>query len=367
MSNVNFKDGRYFLQDGERAALLLDVRTPFLNRSRVHSHQLTESGSVEYPLTDTVNAASQKIFKRTPESMAELLTYLRIVARLLNKPQIHKVLRVGQWSPLDESLAEILPQFNPDNKLYCLSETRPLGKIPSVNFIFAEIHKVLRVGQWTQFDESLTEILPQFNPDNKLYCLSETRPLGKIPSVNFIFAEGGEYLLPENKFDTIIFPTTPPTEILLAVRDYGKIYFTAQPWRLEEFLKSQAQIFSLTQEVALFELEVTPQFRQAIYKRSSQAQLDDKKSAITQVVEKLPAVMKKFNPRKKLSYLDEYIAEVTRAENILAEIYPSLHSDTIKFNFNVLKEFLIDLRLGNGSTARVNRQYEILAQDLGNS
>ena len=315
MSNINFKDGKYFLQDGERASLLLDVRTPFLNKSRVHSHQFTESGGVEYPLTDTVNAASQKIFKRTPESMAELLAYLRIVARLMNKPQIHKVLRVGQWSPLDKSLAEILPQFN---------------------------------------------------PDNKLYCLSETRPLGKIPSVNFIFAEGGEYLLPENKFDTIIFQATPPPEILLAVRDYGKIYFTAQPWRLEEFLKSQAQLFPLTQEVALFELEVSPQFRQEIYKRSPQAQLDDKKSAITQVVEKLPAVMKKINSRKKLSYLDEYIAEVTRAENILAEIYPSLHSDTIKFNFNVLKEFLIDLRLGNGSTARVNKQYEILAQDLGN-
>lgn len=316
MSNVKFKDGRYFLQDGKKTALLLDVRTPFLNRSRVHSHQFTENGGVEYPLTETVNAASQKIFKNTPESMAELLAYLRIIARLLNKPQIHKVLRVGQWTPLDESLAEILPQFN---------------------------------------------------PDNKLYCLSETRPLGKIQSVNFIFAEGGEYLLPENTFDTIIFQTTPPPEVLLAVKDYGKIYFTAQPWRLEEFLKSQAQLFPLTQEVALFELEVSPQFRQEIYKRSPQAQLDDKKSAITQVVEKLPAIMKKLNSRKKLSYLDEYIAEVTRAEKILAEIYPALHSDTIKFNFNVLKEFLIDLRLGNGSTARVNRQYEILAQDLGNS
>lgn len=175
MSNVNFKDGKYFLQDGERGTLLLDARTPFFNRSRVHSHQFTPQGGVEFPLTNLVNVATQKIFKQTPESMSELITYLRIVARLLNKPQIHNVLRIGQWSPLEESLAEILPQFNPD------------------------------------------------------------------------------------------------------------------------------------------------------------------------------------------------IAEVVRAENLLAEIFPELYSDTIKFNFNLLKEFLIDLRLGNGAIVRVNRQYEILAKDWSNS
>lgn len=316
MSNVNFKNGKYFLLDGEQATLLLDVRTPFANRSRVHSHQFTKSGGVEYPLASAVNLAAQKIFKKTPESMAAFLTYLRIISRLLSKPQIHKVLRVGQWSPLDESLAEILPQFN---------------------------------------------------PNNKLYCLSETRPLGKIPFVNFIFAEGGDYLLPENKFDTIIFSTTPPPEILLAVKDYGKIYFVAQPWHLEKYFIEQSKLFTLAQEITLFELEITPKFRQEVYKRSPQAQLDEKKAAITQIVEKLPAVMKKSNSRKKLSYLDEYIAEVIRAEKILAEIYPALHSDTIKFNFNVLKEFLIDLRLGNGSPPRVNQQYEILVQDWSNS
>ena len=319
MSNVNYNDGRYFLQDGEQGALLLDARTPFANRSRVHSHQMTEKGDIIYPLIGTVNAASSKIFKRTPASMAELVIYLRIVARLLRKPQIHTVLRVGQWTPLDEALAEILPQFN---------------------------------------------------PDNKLYCLSETRPLGKIPSVNFIFAEGGEYLLPENKFDTIIFPATPPPEILSAVKDGGKIYFAAQPWKVSEVLKSQAKLFPLTAELALFELEVSPQFRQEIHKLTPQGQLDEKLSAITQIVAKVPAVMKKFNAlpnKRKAAYLDEYIAEVTRAEKLLAEIFPALPSENIKFNFNLFKEFLIDLRLGNGSASRVNRQCEILSKDFGNS
>lgn len=320
MSNVNFKDGKYFLQDGERGTLLLDARTPFFNRSRVHSHQFTPQGGVEFPLTNLVNVATQKIFKQTPESMSELITYLRIVARLLNKPQIHNVLRIGQWSPLEESLAEILPQFN---------------------------------------------------PANKLYCLSETRPLGRIPTVNFIFAEGGDYLLPEDRFDTIIFTKTlPPPEIMLAVKTHGKIYFAESSWKVEEKLRSQAKIFPLTQENALFELEITPQMRQELYKGTSRGQLDDKKSAIAQVIDRLPSFMKKFNSlsgKKKLPYLDEYIAEVVRAENLLAEIFPELYSDTIKFNFNLLKEFLIDLRLGNGAIVRVNRQYEILAKDWSNS
>ena len=316
MSNINYSDGKYILQDGARGALLVDVRNSFVNRSRVHSHQFTEQRTVEYPLTNIVNAAANKIFKRTPETMAELVTYLQIVARLLRKPQIHTVLRVGQWSPLDESLAEILPQFNPSNKLYCLSETRPLGKIPSVNFIFAE----------------------------------------------------GEYLLPENKFDTIIFPSTPPPEVLSAVKDYGRIYFIAQPWKVEEFLKNAAQVFTMTEAVSLFELEVSPQFRPELRKRTPQGQLNEKLSAISQTVAKVPAVIKKFNTlptRRKTAYLDEYIAEVARAEKVLAEIFPALPSDSVKFNFNRLKEFLIDLRLGNGSTARVNRQYEILEKELG--
>ena len=304
MSNVKYSNGKFFLSNDEQSLLLLDVRTAFINRSRIHSHELTEKGSVLYPLEIMVNAVSKKIFKGTPDSLAEVLIYLRIIARLLRKPQAHLILHIGQWSPLIEALAETLPKFN---------------------------------------------------PANKLYCLSETRPLGKISSVNFIFAEGGEYLLPENKFDTIIFPKPkPPTEILLAVKDYGKIYFVAP--NVDDFFKEQAKIFPLTKQASLFELEISPSSRQEIYKRTPQGQLKEKISMINQLVANLPI--------DKESRLDEYIAEVIRAEKILADIFPALHSDTIKFNFNVFKEILIDLRLGNTEVARVIQQHEILTRDL---
>lgn len=310
MSSVQFKDGKYFLTDSERTELLLDVRTPLANRSRIHSQRITQRGVVEFPLASIVNASTQKIFKKTAVSMAELVIYLRIVARLLRKPQIHKILRIGQWSPLTEALAEILPKFN---------------------------------------------------PENKFYCLSETRPLGKISSVNFMFAEGGEYLLPEDRFDTIIFPQSLlPLEVMLATKTHGKVYFVAQS--VEESLRPQAKKFQLTLQSALFELEISPELRQEFKRQTPQGQLEEKKAEIAQIVVKLPNVLKERNSR-----LDEYITEVIQAEKLLAKIFPALHSDTIKFNFNLLKEYLIDLRLGNGSVARLSRQYEVLVEDLMDS
>ena len=307
MSKLQSSKGKYYLRDGDRATLLLDVRTPALNKSRLHSHRLDKQGNIEYPLRTTVNEAAKRIFLKTPVSMGELVAYLRIFARLLGKPQVHHVLRIGQWSPLDEALAQILPQFN---------------------------------------------------PANKLYCLSATRPLGRMPSVNFLFAEGDEYLLPEERFDTIIFPDSPlPSEVLLAVKPHGRIYFVAQS--VEEPLRAHAQAFPLTNQFSLFELEVSAQLRAELKQLTPQGLLDEKKSAIADIIAKLPAVLKKRN-----SQLDEYIAEVIHAEKLLAEIFPELHSETVKFNFNLLKEFLIDLRLGNGSVARLSRQYEILTQDL---
>ena len=95
--------------------------------------------------------------------------------------------------------------------------------------------------------------------------------------MNFLFAEGGDYLLPENRFDTIIFPqAAPPPEVFLAVKAHGKIYFAAQD--LEEALTEQATVFPLTKNVALFEVGISTQLRQELYSRTPQVQLDEKKS-----------------------------------------------------------------------------------------
>ena len=145
MSNVNYSNGKFFLtESGQQPQLLLDVRTPFVNRSRINSHQFAqeEKNRVIFPLEQIVNNAAKKIFQRTLPSLAEVVTYMRIVARLLRKPQIHDVLIVGQRSRLDEALEKTLPKFNEKNFLYCYVPHRPIGKFNHVNFICAETDAV---------------------------------------------------------------------------------------------------------------------------------------------------------------------------------------------------------------------------------
>ena len=327
MSKVNFTNGKFFLQDGANEELLLDVVNWSVNKSCVHSTQLNDDGTLYYPLLKTVNRLAKNIFRNTPESMSEAVIFLRTVARLLVKPQIHNVLRIGTWSPLNEALAEMLPPFN---------------------------------------------------PANKLYCLSKTRPLGKVPSVIFLCAEGGDFPLPENKFDTIIYSRheTPPAGIFLSAKDFGKIYFAALTESLEDFLRPTTKIFPLTEKISLFETELTPTFRQEIFRRTSQGRLESQKLFVMRTVDNFTATAKKINAAsksEKMFMLDKYLAELSRAEKVLAEIFPSLHGDTLKFNFNLFKEFLLDLRLGTDaqsrkiSSARAVRQHGILMQDLNNS
>lgn len=184
-----------------------------------------------------------------------------------------------------------------------------------------------------------------------------------------------EYFLPQNKFDTVIFsePVTPPLEVLLAAKDFGKIYFTAPPSNVENLLKTYVRQFDIEKNFALIELEMVPPLKRELRRRTPQAQLDAKKYAIIQVIAKFPDVIEKFNvlpQHKQNAFLDEYIAELTHAEKILNEIYPELHSDTLKLNFNMFKEFLIDIRLYDEPQIKqlaiddLNRQLQILAQDL---
>ena len=68
--------------------------------------------------------------------------------------------------------------------------------------------------------------------------------------------------------------------------------------------------------------------------------------------------------QEKISALDKYIAELATAEKVLNEIFINLHSDTVKQNFNMLKEFLIDFRLFKNGGQRAVQQHNILVEDM---
>lgn len=317
MSQLTLNNGEFILQDAfNKPRSLVNIGSPAANRSDLTQNDL----AVE------VNATLQRLFDQTPTGAVNAIIYMRLVNGLIRKAQIFNVLHVGRWSPLDDALANTLPKFNAKNFLWSYVPVRPVGKFANVNFIFAEV-------QW------------------------------------------GGVIVPENKFDAVIFSeqTLPPTELLLAGKDGGKIFFVASKASLPDFWATAAQTFDLEQNFSVVELELSPSLKDELRRRSPQGQLDDKKSQIRQTVLKVRDVAKKVNslpPQEQNACLDEYIAEVARTEKILNEIFLELRSDTIKLNFNMLKEFLIDFRLYDDwqlksrAAEDLNRQIGVLLQDL---
>lgn len=317
MSYLTFNNGEIILHDAANLPRsLVEFANPAANRSDLE----------QSVLVNEVSGTLQKLFDKTSAGAVNTIIFLRLINSLIRKPQTHNVLHIGQWSPLDDTLAVTLPKFNAKNFLWYYAPNRPVEKFEHVNLIFAEVN-------------------------------------------------GGGYVISENKFDSVIFSkqTLPPLEVLLATKDYGKIYFVAPKSSFPDFWATSAQIFDLEQNFSIVELELSPSLKNEILRRSPQGQFDAKKNQIKQTVLKVHEVAKKFNelpPQEKNACLDEYIAELTRVEKVLNEIFPELHSDTIKLNFNMLKEFLIDFRLyddwqlKNRAAEDLNRQIGILEQDL---
>ncbi len=316
MSYLTFdNNGVIFHDAADKPQRLIDFLNTAENRSDL----------AQADLVNGVQSDMKRLFDNTAEGMIRLIIFLRIAARLIRKPQKHQVLHAGQWSTLDEVLASFLPKFNAQNYLWSYSPTRPVGKFSHVNFVFAEV-------------------------------------------------DGGDYI-PNDAFASIICSEQklPSTEMFLAAENFGMVYFLAPKPSLPDYLKPHVRTFDPDKNFSIVEAEVSPTLKQELIRRSPRGQLEDKKNSIRRTISKVQEVAKKFNelpPQDRNRHLDEYIAELTRAERLLNEIYPQLHSDTIKVNFNMFKEFLIDFRLYEDwqlkkhAAEDLSRQIQILAQDL---
>lgn len=324
MARIDFENGKFFLKNNDdKKFFLVDLLTSEENHSRVHSHQLTTDFKVEYPLFFDIKKISEKFSDGTFNSLLNASIFFRIINQLLKKSQIQKILHVGPCSSLDEVLDEFLPKFHDENFLYCMDNQRPSKNFSHTKFIFFE-------------------------------------------DKNFF---------PENKFNTIIFSknSPPPPEIILAAKNAGKIYFFCEEKKVPDEIKSHSEIFNFERDFSLFELTATAELKEIIFSRTTQGIIDAKKEKIVDVISKVSEVVENINSldgKEKFFHLDELIRELTAAEKNLAEIFPNLSSDTIKINFNMLKEFFIDFRLRQNSplkkisAEKIMRQYKILIEDM---
>lgn len=327
MAYTTSENGKIFFHDqtkNDEKIFLVDFMSSEANRSIVSSHQFISAGMI-YPLATEISKIAQKFQSGEYGNFVNAVIFYRILAELLRKPQVNNILHVGSWS---------------------------------------------------EIDEVLNEILPKFNDKNFLYCLTDRKPLQNFSHTKFIFTEGKKYFLPENKFETIIFSGSfpPPSEIILAAKNFGKIYFFCNEKIVPEEIRADSEIFTVAESFALFELTATSRLKKIISERTEEGILAKKKSEIAKIIYQIPKISAKLNSlhgEEKTAAVDEFIGELVRIEKILAEIFPYLRSDTVKFNLNLLKEFLIDFRLRIDdaffwkiSSNKFANQYKILVDDM---
>lgn len=132
MSYLTANSGKIILQDAfNKPRTLVDLITFSANQSDLMQNEFVGE----------VNGTLQRLFDQTSAGAINAITFLRIVNELARKPQHHNALHIGQWSPLDDTLAVTLPKFNAQNSLWCYVPARPVGKFANVNFIFAEVQR----------------------------------------------------------------------------------------------------------------------------------------------------------------------------------------------------------------------------------
>lgn len=325
MSYIQFENGRnYFFDRENKRNFLVDLVKSDVNRTAIHSHQFTDNFGVYYPLFEMVQKNVEKLNDGSLRSIVSGVIYFRIIDRLLKKPQIHKLLHVGEW---------------------------------------------------TIFDEILHDILPRFNDENKIYCLSSKRPLEKFNNARFIFVEDEKYFLPENKFATVIFSEMkePPPEIILSAKDSGNIYFVCETNQVSAEIKSHSKIYEFEGNIGLFELKTSREFKRKIFYKTEAGEVYNKKLKIWNLIKSIPAEVKKINSlrnEEQTAAVDELYEKIANSEKTLAEIFPYLVSEDAKYNLNMLKEFLADFRLRARSDLQeisaknFAEQYIILKEDL---
>ena len=131
MSHLTFDNKGIVFHDATgKLSRLIDFLNPTENQSDLS----------QLILVNEIQSHMRRLFDNTVTGMIRIIIFLRIIARLMRKPQTHNVLHIGRWSPLDEALAKFLPQFNGKNFLWCYAPTRPVEKFDNVNFVFAEVN-----------------------------------------------------------------------------------------------------------------------------------------------------------------------------------------------------------------------------------
>ena len=270
-----------------------------------------------------------------------------------------------------------------DGSIVCMMRSIILLSVLDELIQKPQVYNFLHIGEFSSFDECLGTALKKFNDNSHLYCLTDKKPDKEMTNISFISMKLGEFMLPSSKFSAIFIDdmhsrilTQIPIDVLLSLRDRGKVFFLSVPNSPPQPFPENRKEFKVSENLFLTSFYMTAKIREMLYKQTPEAKLNGKKRQIIKIIKEFSQNVNKllFLPtNEQNSALDHAISSLHQSEKIINEIYPNLNSAYIKPYFNELKEALIDYRLQHENEQshksqmrfyKIEKAYNILLNEM---
>ena len=297
-----------FIDNNGKKQELVDLMDSSENHSRITFACGGNDGQNHYPMLEDTFKYLNTMRDGSPATMMRLTVLLCILNELIQKPRNYQFLHIGDWSAFNENLSDMLQKFNDNSHLYCLTK---------------------------DYDEKITQ---------------------NFSNVTIMPMHMNEFLPPESKFSAIFIDdmrirslSDIPTEIIMSLKDGGKLFFLTNIHSIPNSLIIPFQEFELQNGVSLISLGITSELKNDLYNKTSKAELKRQKQQILDSINEVSYTIRRMrllpDTKKCNQLLDKTIKSMHQNEKTLNKIYVELNSMYIKPYFNELKEALIDYRL----------------------
>ncbi|MFT9412285.1 class I SAM-dependent methyltransferase, partial [Liquorilactobacillus hordei] len=327
MEYFEFKGTKIIFNDVKEGQKVILDYSPLRNHSALSTFQMGKSGFLENVFLNRLSPLFKKIFdlydlsKLKGNGGAYILSLLLVVQEMISNDRKYRILEIGcDTGILSVILAEILKQFNKDNRLICVSEE--------------------------QVDT---------NTDLWLNLMS-TSPAADI--VSRYIGNFGELPFEDDYFDLVIINGNTSfkhskkvlQEAIKIIRNKGILLGMAdnRPDLSGIFQKNwgNSKVYTINKKIKIFEHRVSNEEKKKEYSKSNIGREKLLKEKITNNLQSIKAIFDEAreNVKNKIQ-LDDLIALIDSTEDSMILMRNMIMDSRIKLSLNLLKESLIDYRL----------------------
>lgn len=219
----------------------------------------------------------------------------------------------------------------------------------------------------------ISKILTYFHKDSMLYYYSNKD--NNYSNDNYVKTIGNlsKLTLPTDLYNTVVlflldnvsFMDKLIEESILSFCDYGKLFIVTKDVLLvkkyfNNYCISVENIY--LDDISVIEIDVTYNIKNIIYTESEKYAKENIKKIVSTALLELKPLLKQYDN-------DEYdilIADIGKIEGYVNIIKSSFYNKDLKYNINLLKEAMIEYRLGFGKFEDIEIAYEKVVFSLEN-